>query len=188
MECTLSASELQVFHHVFKCGCLPSTVIWWHTAQTHFEPPPTFAVYWQGTRHMCFLCAAISHLILPIRRATLTEVSEVREQQGVWPATLPLGTGSGRENKRGSDKSSIYTSLAAGFDLNFSAVLTKANLWAAEATPNLEITTYGAFYTLNQTFINTLNKRKNQQLLMSSLPGDLQAHTDSLHIHHEIMF
>lgn len=79
----------------------------------------------------------------------------------------------------------FHLHLVAGFDLNFSLVLTKANLWAVEATSNLEIMTCGAFYALNQTFTNTLNKKKNPQLWMSSLPGDLQADPDRAHIHHD---
>lgn len=74
-----------------------------------FEHTLAFMRYWQGTRHLFFLFASVSHLILPISWATLTEMSEVSEQQGVWSVTFPLGTGSGQENEGGRDNSSIYT-------------------------------------------------------------------------------
>lgn len=41
----------------------------------------------------------------------------------------------------------------------------------------------GPFYTLNQTFINTLNKRKNLQPWRAALPCHLQANSDTVHIH-----
>lgn len=76
---------MQAFRHSFE---------WGYNSPKHFcfqtwSDDTLYMHIWLGTCHLCSLFVTISHLILPIRWATLTERSEVRGQQGVWSETLP---------------------------------------------------------------------------------------------------
>lgn len=144
--CMLGAGFSPCFRGGHKHFCLQTSDLTSHKLVC-FKHTLAFTIYVLMARESSFVFSLCLHkLAHPANQAGNLDWNV----RGQWTAgSLISDTSSGDRKwtgRRGRKWQFFHLHLIAGFDLNFSPVLTKANLWAVEATPNLEIMTYGAFY------------------------------------------
>ncbi len=140
----LFTTSLRVaIHKSHKHLCLQ---MWSDNTSDKFVPleyTPAFTTYALLARDssFVFLFASISLLILPI---SSNLDCNVRGQQTAGSLISDTSSGDRKwTQKWGRKWQFFHLHLAAGLDLNFSPVLTKANIWAVGTTPTLEIMTCG---------------------------------------------
>lgn len=128
--------------NIHKHFCLQ---MWWHACFKHTPAITIYVLLARDSSCVFSLCLHklphpanhASNLDWDVRGQRSENSREFDQRHFLW------GQENGQENKRGSDNSSIHISQLSLTLI--SHLKTEANLWAVEATPNLDIMTYGAF-------------------------------------------